>query len=124
IEGTYDLITCIEVLEHLAEADSVAAICNLAGATETILFSSTPTDLNEATHINVHQPLWWLEQFQKAGFSPDLTYDASYITPQAFLLRKRQRPFEREVLRLFSELIRFKLAHAEQNRLQEQSRLK
>src|SRR5207248_782100 len=31
--------------------------------------------------------------------------------------------FEREVLRLFSELIRFKLAHAEQNRLQEQSRL-
>src|SRR5205814_9159702 len=30
----------------------------------------------------------------------------------------------REVLRLFSELIRFKLAHAEQNRLQEQSRSK
>src|ERR1700736_4795829 len=116
IKETYDLITCIEVLEHLSEADSVAAIHNLAKATEAILFSSSPTDLTEPTHINVHQPLWWLEQFQKAGFTPDLTYDASYITPHAFLLRKTHKPFEREVQQLFSELIRFKLAHAEQNR--------
>ena len=123
LEGTYDLITCIEVLEHLSEADSVAAIHNMATVGNAILFSSSPTDLTEPTHINVHQPLWWLEQFQQAGFAPDLTYDASYITPHAYLLRKTQNSITPEVLRLFCELIRFKLAHAEQTRLLEPSQL-
>ena len=45
IDGEYDLITCIEVLEHIAEDDALRAIASLAASAPRILFSSTPTDL-------------------------------------------------------------------------------
>jgi SAM-dependent methyltransferase len=110
IEGTYDLITCIEVLEHMPEPDALAAIVNLSKATDTILFSSSFTDLEEPTHVNVRQPIWWLEEFSKVGFSPDLMYDASFVSPQAMLLRKQTEPVPWDVLRLYSELLRYKYA--------------
>src|SRR6476620_2014570 len=53
IEGSFDLITCIEVLEHMPENEAEKAIRNLCGATDTILFSSTPSDFSEPTHVNV-----------------------------------------------------------------------
>jgi hypothetical protein len=110
IEGTYDVVTCIEVLEHLPEADAIAGITNIARATNTILFSSSPIDVTEPTHINVRQPIWWLEEFRKVGFGPDLVFDAGFISPHAMLLRKRAEPFPWDVLRLFSEMLRYKHA--------------
>ena len=47
IDHTYDLITCIEVLEHLTEPEVEGAIQNLCGATDTILFSASPDDYSE-----------------------------------------------------------------------------
>ena len=70
ISGRFDLITCIEVLEHMPEPEAVRAIGRLAQASDTILFSSSPTDFAEPTHVNVHQPMWWLAQFQRVGFAP------------------------------------------------------
>lgn len=110
IDGTYDLITCIEVLEHIPEQDALKAIANMAKATDTILFSSSFTDLSEPTHINVRQPIWWLERFSSEGFAPDLTYDACFVSQQAMLLRKRAEPLSWDVLRLFAELLRYKCA--------------
>jgi 2-polyprenyl-3-methyl-5-hydroxy-6-metoxy-1,4-benzoquinol methylase len=108
ISGTYDLVTCIEVLEHMPEAAAIQAIANLASTTDTILFSSSPTDFTEPTHVNVHQSIWWLEQFQNVGFSPDLTFDASFVAPQTMLLRRSSQPRDSSVLRLFSEWLRLK----------------
>ncbi len=110
IEGTYDLITCIEVLEHIPEEDALKAITNMAKATNTILFSSSFTDLTEPTHVNVRQPIWWLERFSNEGFAPDLTYDACFVSQQAMLLRRRAEPLPWDVLRLFAELLRYKYA--------------
>jgi hypothetical protein len=88
----YDLIVSIEVLEHMTEADGLAAIGNFCQYSNDILFSSTPDDIKEKTHINVQPPEYWMEQFARFGFFRDLDFDASFITPWAVRLRKRINP--------------------------------
>ena len=110
IAGRYDVVTCIEVLEHMSEADAMAAMDHLTAVTDVILFSSTSTDLEEASHINVRQPIWWLEQFQRRGFVPDVIFDALFVTPSAMLLRRSHVECDWNVLRLFSEWLRYKAA--------------
>jgi 2-polyprenyl-3-methyl-5-hydroxy-6-metoxy-1,4-benzoquinol methylase len=85
---SYDLITCIEVLEHVAEHDAKAVIKNIAAETDCVLFSSTPDDLDEPTHVNVHPVTYWLALFAEVGFFSDLNFDASFVSPQAVLFRK------------------------------------
>jgi cellulose synthase/poly-beta-1,6-N-acetylglucosamine synthase-like glycosyltransferase len=114
IEGRYDLVTCIEVLEHLRPEQTEAAISNLAQLSDTILFSSTPFDLSEPTHFNVRPVIGWLRLFAAVGFWPDCIFDASFIAPHAFLLR-RQDPLPDDVLMLFSEKIRLKCALVERD---------
>jgi SAM-dependent methyltransferase len=103
--GPFDLITCIEVLEHMPEGDALAAVERMTGATQTILFSSSPYDFDEPTHVNVRPLLYWLNAFQEQGFSPDILFDASFVAPQAMLLRRRQPGFSVDVLRLFAAVL-------------------
>jgi GT2 family glycosyltransferase/2-polyprenyl-3-methyl-5-hydroxy-6-metoxy-1,4-benzoquinol methylase len=108
--GHFDLIVCIEVLEHLDEKDGLKAIENMAAATETILFSSDPYDFVEPTHVNVRPILYWLQAFAAARFYPDLTYDASFVASHAMLLRKSaEKPEREDVLQAYTELIRHKI---------------
>ena len=51
----YDLIICIEVVEHLFEKDSKKAIENLCKYSDDVIFSSTPDDFEEKTHHNVQK---------------------------------------------------------------------
>ena len=106
IEGKYDLITCIEVLEHMPEKQARTAIKNLTSASNTVLFSSTPKDFDEPTHCNVKPTIYWLKLFAEYSFSPDLTYDASFLTRHAILFHKTTSPPSEDTLILFSEKIR------------------
>jgi glycosyltransferase involved in cell wall biosynthesis len=108
IEGRYDLITCIEVLEHMPEDEGRRAIHNMCAAADTILFSSSPSDFGEESHINVHSPLYWMKAFAAENFSPDIGYDASFVAPHAFLLRATEVPLPRDVLVLMSEKLRWR----------------
>lgn len=108
----YDLVVCIEVLEHLSPDQTETVIANLAAAADTILFSSSPTDLREPTHFNIRPVISWLKLFANAGFSPDYVFDASFVAPHAILLRK-QAPLSEDVLQLFSEKTRLKCALVE-----------
>jgi SAM-dependent methyltransferase len=103
----FDLVTCIEVLEHIPAGHADQVIANLCGAADTILFSSTPSDFSEPTHVNVRPSKYWLDLFAKYGFGPDPYFDAGFLTPHAFLLRKGVN-VEEAVLRLFSEHLRLK----------------
>lgn len=93
--GTYDLIVCIEVLEHLSPEDGRRAIANLCKHTRDILFSSTPFDFREATHSNVQPVEAWAELFAQHGFIRDVDFDATFITPWAFRVRKSEEPVAR-----------------------------
>ena len=97
LDGRYDLIVCIEVLEHMPAAEAIAALANICGHTDDVLFSSSPTDFGESTHVNVQPPEVWAEAFAREGFLRDLDYDASYITPWAVRYRRRTAPVPRLV---------------------------
>ena len=91
----YDLIVCIEVLEHMPAAEVEAAVHNLCQHTNDILFSSTPFDYKEATHFHVQPPEYWAELFSHQGFFRDVDFDASFITPWAVRWRRRTEPLHR-----------------------------
>ena len=87
----YDLITCIEVLEHLPQQEAEKAIENLCAHANEIVFSSTPFDYKEATHFNVHNPDYWVEQFARYGFYRDMEADVTCITSWAVRFVKTKR---------------------------------
>jgi SAM-dependent methyltransferase len=84
----YDLITCIEVLEHMAPDQARTAIGHLCGATDRILLSSTPEDFGEPTHINVRPSAAWAQDFAAHGFYRRTDIDASFVSPWAVLLER------------------------------------
>jgi SAM-dependent methyltransferase len=93
----YDLIVCIEVLEHLSARDAERAVANFVRFTDDVLFSSTPKDFKETTHFNVQPPEWWAELFARHGFYRDVGFDASFITPWAVRFRRLKGPVARVV---------------------------
>mgnify|MGYP003576567368 CR=1 FL=1 len=93
----YDLIVSIEVLEHMAPDAADAAIANFCAHSDDILFSSSPFDFGEATHVNVRPPEHWALQFARYGFFRDVDFDASFITSWAVRYRKRIEPVSRIV---------------------------
>ena len=84
----YDLIVTIEVLEHLYAEDGKKAIANLCRHSDTVLFSSTPDDFTELTHVNVQQREYWARLFFEQGFTDDINYRPKYLTAYASLFRK------------------------------------
>jgi len=113
--GPFDLVACIEVLEHLPERDALSAIRNMSQVTDAILFSSSPYDFEEPTHINVRPTLYWLRAFQDQGFAPDILFDASFVAPHSMLLRKTETPHHDEILCFFAQQLH--LRHEITNRM-------
>ncbi|MCX6019439.1 MAG: class I SAM-dependent methyltransferase [Chloroflexi bacterium] len=106
----YDLITCIEVLEHMPPQEAEAAVTNFCAHTDDVLFSSSPLDYTEATHINVHPLDYWARLFAAHGFLRDIDFDASFLTPWAVRFRRSAAPaieivqsYERRQWRLLDE---------------------
>jgi len=93
----YDLIVSIEVLEHMPVRAAEDAIANFCRHTDDVLFSSSPLDYKEPTHINVHPPDYWAAEFARHGFYRDVDFDASYITPWATRFRRSAEPLHRVV---------------------------
>lgn len=93
----YDLIVCIEVIEHISRKEAELALKNICEHSENVLFSSTPFDYKEATHINVQPPEYWAELFAGHGFFRDVDFDASFVTPWAVRFRKKRDPLTRHV---------------------------
>jgi hypothetical protein len=93
----YDLIVCIEVLEHLPPSEGEEALDNICAHTGDILFSSTPHDFAEATHLNVQPPEYWAERFARRGFFRDVDFDATIATRWAVRFRKDAVPVPRVV---------------------------
>lgn len=104
IKQDYDLIACIEVLEHAPAAEAHEAIRQMTAHTNTILFSSTPGNFEETTHINVHPIIDWLRLFAQFSFAPDKDFDTDYIAPQAMLLRRSPAPRSDQNLCLFADI--------------------
>lgn len=99
LDRRYDLITCIEVLEHVPPAETDRAIANLCAATDRLLLSTTAEDYGEATHLNVQPPEQWSAALAREGFLREVDVDVSFVTPWAALYVRRQEPLEETVRR-------------------------
>lgn len=88
ISGSFDLIVCTEVLEHVAPSVAAGALENLCRHADAVLFSSTPDDFTESTHVNVQSPGYWAQLFAANGFYRDVDHDAGYVAPHAALFRR------------------------------------
>ncbi len=98
LDRRYDLVVCIEVVEHMWPDDARTAIANLCAASDRVLFSSSPSDYAEPTHLNVQPPENWSAQFAEHGLFRNLDHDASYIAPWS-VLYERQSADPRELVR-------------------------
>jgi len=56
------------VLEHLPGNEAEAIIANICRHCATVLFSSTPDDFKEPTHLNVQPTDYWIGLFAAQGF--------------------------------------------------------
>jgi SAM-dependent methyltransferase len=93
----YDLIVSIEVLEHMPAREGEEAIANFCRHTDDVLFSSTPSDNREPSHVNVQPAEYWAETFARHGFYRDVDFDASFLTPWAVRFRRSREPLPRIV---------------------------
>jgi hypothetical protein len=88
----YDLITCIEVIEHIPPEETATVIANLCSATDRILLSTSPGDYGEPTHLNVQPPEYWSATLAQEGFIRNLDLDFSFLTPWAALYERTDEP--------------------------------
>lgn len=107
IKGQFDLVTCIDVLEHIDPTDTRSVIANLCHAADAVLFSSSPSGFSEPRHVNVQPPKFWLDLFAEHGFGPDISFDASFVSPHTFLVKKGLNS-EQSILRLFAQHLHLK----------------
>ena len=115
VEGRYDLVTCIEVLEHIPAEQTEVAIRNLCALGDTIVFSSSPIDFEEPTHINVRPPLEWLQLFAANGFRVALAVDGSFIAPHVLVFRRAEAYAAADVDGFVSRTVGLRLALAERD---------
>jgi SAM-dependent methyltransferase len=88
----YDLVTCIEVLEHMPEPAALAALDAMCQVAPVVVFSSSPDDHDEPTHVNVQPIGYWVEAFAARGFSPRLDLDLSGFAGQAMAFERAAPP--------------------------------
>lgn len=75
--GLFDLITCLEVVEHVAQPEAALAVLAERLAPGGVLILTTPNPWNriprndpatsDPTHISLHPPDWWSSRIQAAG---------------------------------------------------------
>jgi hypothetical protein len=116
--GPYDLIVTIEVLEHMTPAESSKAIAAMCAKSNDVLFSSSPFDLAELSHLNVQPPEYWAEQFARHGFFRDVDFDASFINAWAVRFRRRAEPVHR-IVREYER--RFAMLEIERNEIRKRA---
>ena len=90
LPGYFDLVTCMEVLEHMSPEDSKKAVANLCSVTDTVVFCSTPDDFEDPTHVNVQEREYWAALFAENGFFDDLMNRPLFMAPYAVCYRKRE----------------------------------
>jgi SAM-dependent methyltransferase len=83
----YDLITCIEVLEHVSPQEATSAVANFCRHSRSVLFSSTPDRFDEVTHVNVRPVEYWTYLFAINGFCRTFDFDATFVAPHAILFQ-------------------------------------
>ena len=85
----FDMVVTIEVAEHIEEQNIQATIHQLCQWSDTVIFSSTPDDFDDPTHVNVRPREYWARLFAQEGYYNDLNTNLDFITSYAICYRKQ-----------------------------------
>jgi hypothetical protein len=88
----YDLIVCIEVLEHLSEDEARRALASICRSTGEVLFSSTPDDFHRIGPQQREAPLLVDRAVRRAGFQLDVDFDAGFVAAHAMRFKTGSAP--------------------------------
>ena len=101
IEGRFDLITCIEVIEHLPRPELNKAVAALCQATDRLVLSSTGEGehFGEPSHLSLQSPENWTALFAHDDFFRNHGEDVSWLAPWAMVLERRPAMTVAEVVR-------------------------
>jgi SAM-dependent methyltransferase len=123
IDGRYDLITCIEVLEHMSPVDAQVAIDNMCAASDLILFTSTPGHFDDPTHVNVRPTADWVASFAERGFFRRTDVSLDFLATWGVLVQKADlsprdlvHRYEAEYATLHAEVVEKRTALLEAHR--------
>lgn len=74
-EREFDVVLCIEVLEHLPEESADTIVKTIASAGRTAVVSSAPPGQGGSYHLNEQPADYWIDKFQREGmeFRRELT---------------------------------------------------
>ena len=68
MERNFDLVTCLEVAEHLPAESAPQLVASLVRHSETILFSAAAPGQTGQHHVNCQWPDYWQRLFNAAGY--------------------------------------------------------
>jgi SAM-dependent methyltransferase len=71
LDRKFDVALCLEVAEHLDEADAKTLIVNLVRHADLIYFSAACPGQPGQFHLNCQWPGYWQELFNEAGYACD-----------------------------------------------------
>jgi len=84
---SYDLVTCIDVLDHLPPAAARLAVANLCEHTEAVLIG-TADDNADPSRLNVQPMSYWAQLMAEQGFVRDFEHVPAYVPSRAVLFRR------------------------------------
>jgi ubiquinone/menaquinone biosynthesis C-methylase UbiE len=83
----FDIVTCIDVLEHLTETDTKKAVKEIYRVLKknsySLLAPALTKDLTGYLHLTVRKKEWWITLFEDEGFT-----FVEYINPKGILIKK------------------------------------
>lgn len=91
IEGRYDLVSMIEMIEHVGPQDAQAVIDRVTEVTDRVLFSSSPADHAEPTPVSTKPTAAWAAWFAERGFHRRTDVDLAFLSPGAVLFERADR---------------------------------
>lgn len=68
IDGTYDLACCLEVAEHVSDANASLLVKELTRAAPVVMFSAAVPGQGGTSHINERWLPYWNALFERRGF--------------------------------------------------------
>ncbi len=68
LNRVFDLVVCVEVVEHLSESSANTIIRSLANHGKIILFSAAIKNQGGQNHVNEQYIDYWQDKFQKQGY--------------------------------------------------------
>lgn len=80
VDRSYDLVSCVEVLEHVPELESDRAVEFITrSARNFVYFSAAIPGQAGIGHINCQPSLFWILAFQRHGFALDLPRSGALV---------------------------------------------